>query len=115
MRVCDSKFDPFQPHLEERTRAGVKRTSDAARTAGAERYDDLRPSRQASAGELGGIEGHLEREGRGRRFWAFTFTLGCSRRMMAEYAPDARRSLSSVAAAGDGRLKRPFSTGRIGP
>ncbi len=112
-RAQASKLDPFKPYLEERMRAGVwnarvllrelrernypggytilthwlrpQRTS--ARTVAVRRFETP-PGKQAQVdwGHLG----TLEREGQEQKLWGFTFTLGYSRKMMAEAALDQK-------------------------
>src|SRR5438128_7597985 len=112
-RAQASKLDPFKPYLEERMRAGVwnarvllrelrernytggytiltgwlrpQRTS--ARTVAVRRFETP-PGKQAQVdwGHLG----TLEMEGQEQKLWGFTFTLGYSRKMMAEAALDQK-------------------------
>jgi transposase len=107
-----SKLDPFKPYLEERMRAGVwnarvllrelrqqnygggytilkdwlQPQRSAARTVAVRRFETP-PGKQAQVdwGHLGTLDWEGE-----RRLWGFTFTLGYSRRMMAEAALDQK-------------------------
>jgi transposase len=108
-----SKLDPFKPYLEERLRAGVwnacvllrelrernysggytilkdwlQPQRSSARTVAVRRFETP-PGKQAQVdwGHLG----TLEWEDQERKLWAFTFTLGYSRRMMSEVALDQK-------------------------
>lgn len=108
-----SKLDPFKDYLKERMQAGVWNAQvllrelrkknytggytilkdwlhpqrEAARVVAVRRFE-TGPGKQAQVdwGHLGGL---LEK-GRQRQLWAFTITLGYSRRMMAEAATDQR-------------------------
>lgn len=108
-----SKLDEFKPYLEERMKAGVWNARVLMRELKARGYnggytiltDWLHPQRQSAGaaavrrfetppgrqaqvdwGHLGSLEvGDSE-----RKLWAFTFTLGYSRMMMAEAALDQK-------------------------
>jgi transposase len=108
-----SKLDPFKDYLKERMQAGVwnaqvllreLRKKDysggytilkdwvhpqraAARVVAVRRFE-TGPGKQAQVdwGHLGS----LQEEGRPRQLWAFTITLGYSRRLMAEAATDQK-------------------------
>lgn len=108
-----SKLDPFKPYLEERMRAGVWNACVLLRELRERNYrggytilkDWLQPQRKATRtvavrrfetppGKQAQVDwghlGSLEWEGQEQKLWAFTFTLGYSRRMMAEVALDQK-------------------------
>jgi transposase len=108
-----SKLDPYKPYLEERMRAGVWNACVLLRELRERNYsggytilkDWLQPQRKAMRtvavrrfetppGKQAQVDwghlGTLEWEGQERQLWAFTFTLGYSRRMMAEVALDQK-------------------------
>jgi transposase len=108
-----SKLDPFKPYLEERMRAGVWNACVLLRELRERNYcggytilkDWLQPQRKATRtvavrrfetppGKQAQVDwghlGTLEWEDQERKLWAFTFTLGYSRRMMAEVALDQK-------------------------
>jgi transposase len=73
-----SKLDAFKPYLEERLRAGVWNARVLLR--------ELREQAQVDWGHLG----TLEIAGQEQKLHGFTFTLGYSRRMVAEAALDQK-------------------------
>jgi transposase len=108
-----SKLDRFKPYLEERMRAGVWNASVLLRELRERNYtggytiltDWLRPQRASARttavrrfetppGKQAQVDwghlGTLEMGGQERKLWGFTFTLGYSRRMMAEAAVDQK-------------------------
>jgi transposase len=108
-----SKLDAFKPYLEERLRAGVWNAQVLLRELRERNYsggyrilkDWLQPQREATRtvavrrfetppGKQAQVDwghlGTLEWEDQERKLWAFTFTLGYSRRMMAEVALDQK-------------------------
>jgi transposase len=108
-----SRLDPYKPYLEERLGAGVWNARVLLRELGQQGYaggytiltDWLRPQREAARvaavrrfetppGEQAQVDwGHLsdlEIDGQVRKLWVLTFTLGYSRMMMAEAAPDQK-------------------------
>jgi transposase len=108
-----SKLDPFKPYLEERLRAGVWNARVLLRELRERNYtggytiltDWLRPQRASARsvavrrfetppGQQAQVDwghlGTLEMGGQERKLWGFTFTLGYSRRMMAEAAVDQK-------------------------
>lgn len=108
-----SKLDAFKPYLEERLRAGVWNARVLLRELQQRNYtggytiltDWLRPQRRAARvvavrrfetppGQQAQVDwghlGTLEMEGQERQLWGFTFTLGYSRRMVAEVALDQK-------------------------
>ena len=108
-----SKLDPFKSYLEERLRAGVWNAQvllrelrernyaggytilkdwlhpqrSSARAVAVRRFETP-PGKQAQVdwGHLGTLEG----EGQEQKLWAFTFTMGYSRRLMAEVGVDQK-------------------------
>jgi transposase len=108
-----SKLDPFKAYLEERMHAGVWNAQvllrelrernytggytilkdwlhpqrSSARTVAVRRFETA-PGKQAQVdwGHLG----TLECEGQEQKLWAFTFTMGYSRRLLAEVAVDQK-------------------------
>src|SRR5215472_397690 len=112
-RKPTSKLDLFKSYLEERLRAGVWNAQVLLRELRERNYpggytilkDWLQPQRssarvvavrrfetppgkqaQVDWGHLGTLEG----EGQEQKLWAFTFTMGYSRRMMAEVGVDQK-------------------------
>lgn len=108
-----SKLDPFKDYLKERTQAGVWNAQVLLRELRKKNYtggytilkDWLHPQREAARvvavrrfetgpGQQAQVDwghlGSLLEKGRQRQLWAFTITLGYSRRMMAEAATDQR-------------------------
>jgi transposase len=108
-----SKLDSFKPYLEERLKAGVWNACVLMRELRERGYkggytlltDWLRPQRQAASvvavrrfetppGHQAQVDwGHLGKidiEGNEHKLWAFTFTLGYSRMMVAEAALDQK-------------------------
>jgi len=107
------KLDPFKPYLEERMRAGVWNAQVLLRELCARNYtggytilkDWLHPQRSSARavavrrfetppGKQAQVDwghlGTLERNGQEQKLWAFTFTMGYSRRMVAEAALDQK-------------------------
>ncbi len=108
-----SKLDSFKPYLEERLKAGVWNACVLMRELRERGYqggytiltDWLRPQRQAASvvavrrfetppGHQAQVDwGHLGKidiDGKEHKLWAFTFTLGYSRMMVAEAALDQK-------------------------
>ena len=112
-RRLPSKLEPFKPYLQERMQAGVWNARVLLRELRERDYDGgytlltdwLRPQREAARtvavrrfetppGQQAQVDwghlGSLEIEGRKQQAVGFTFTLGYSRRMMAEAALDQK-------------------------
>ena len=112
-RAQASKVDPFKPYLEERMRAGVRNARVLLRELRERNYPGgytilthgLRPQRTSARTVAvrrfetppaskrkwtGAIWGRSRWKARSRNFGGFTFTLGYSRRMMAEAALDQK-------------------------
>lgn len=108
-----SKLDPFKPYLEERMRAGVWNAQVLLRELRERTYtggytilkDWLHPQRSSARavavrrfetppGKQAQVDwghlGTLECAGQEQRLWAFTLTMGYSRRLMAEVALDQK-------------------------
>jgi transposase len=108
-----SKLDGFKPYLEERLQAGVWNGRVLLRELRGRGYgggytiltDWLRPQREAArvvavrrfetpAGRQGQVDwgqlGTIDMDGQPRKLWAFTFTLGYSRALMAEATLDQK-------------------------
>jgi transposase len=108
-----SKLDPFKPYLEERLRAGVWNAQVLLRELRARNYtggytilkDWLQPQRSSARttavrrfetppGKQAQVDwghlGTLETEDREQKLWGFTFTMGYSRRLMAEATVDQK-------------------------
>jgi transposase len=108
-----SKLDPFKAYLEERLRAGVWNGRVLLRELRERNYsgsytiltDWLRPQRQAAGvaavrrfetppGKQAQVDwghlGTLEIGGQEQKLWAFAFTLGYSRKLVAEAALDQK-------------------------
>ena len=108
-----SKLDAFKPYLEERMRAGVWNAQVLLRELRARNYtggytipkDWLQPQRSSARtsavrrfetppGKQAQVDwchlGTLESEGQEQKLWAFTFTMGYSRRLVAEAALDQK-------------------------
>lgn len=108
-----SKLDGFKPYIEERLRAGVWNAvvllGELRQRGYSSGYtilkDYLQPLREAArsvavrrfetpAGKQAQLDwgylGEIEENGRKRRLWAFVFTLGHSRAMMAAVATDQK-------------------------
>ena len=112
-RKQTSKLDAFKPYLEGRMRAGVWNAQVLLRELRERNYtggytilkDWLYPQRSSARavavrrfetppGKQAQVDwghlGTLECEGQERKLWAFAFTMGYSRRMMAEVALDQK-------------------------
>jgi len=108
-----SKLDPFKPYLEERMRAGVWNAQVLLRELRKRGYtggytivkDWLHPQRssvravavrrfETPPGKQAQVDwghlGTLQCEDQEQKLWAFTFTMGYSRRLMAEVAVDQK-------------------------
>src|SRR5262249_35303786 len=108
-----SKLDPFKDYLKERMQVGVWNAQVLLRELRQKNYtggytilkDWLHPQRESARvvavrrfetgpGKQAQVDwghlGTLQEEGRKRQLWAFTITLGYSRRMMAEAATDQK-------------------------
>lgn len=108
-----SKLDPFKEYLKERMQVGVWNAQVLLRELRQKNYtggytilkDWLQPQRESARvvavrrfetgpGKQAQVDwghlGTLHEEGRKRQLWAFTITLGYSRRMMAEAATDQK-------------------------
>ncbi len=108
-----SKLDPFKPYLEERMRAGVWNAQVLLRELREPNYtggytilkDWLHPQRSSARavavrrfetppGKQAQVDwghlGTLQCEGQECKLWAFTFTMGYSRRLVAEVAVDQK-------------------------
>jgi len=119
MRVCHSKLDPFMPHWEERTRAGVWNLRALLREL-REWKRGVETARQASARELRPSE-----DGKAKSGDSGPSPSPCGRRMMTEVTLDEKMGTQQwmheeafVSCGGRRRLtqlKRPCPTGRIGP